>query len=136
MYKFPKNLYTDVRIEDVNYSEITYRNGELLQNLKRSYKGAFIRVFDGRRWYYSSTTDVDNIQKEIDNLAIMARKNENIMDNPIVSKFEVNRGEFIHFRENDILNINQEEKLDLLKSFFPIIEEREEVKRKNFRQQL
>jgi len=128
MYKFPKNLYTDVRIEDVNYSEITYRNGELLQNLKRSYKGAFIRVFDGRRWYYSSTTDVDNIQKEIDNLAIMARKNENIMDNPIVSKFEVNRGEFIHFRENDILNINQEEKLDLLKSFFPIIEEREEVK--------
>lgn len=128
MYTFPKNLYTDVRIEDVNYSEITYRNGELTQNLKRNYKGGFIRIFDGSRWYYSSTTDVDNIQDEIDKLELMAKENESIMAHPIVKKFEVNKGEFLHFKENDILNVGQEEKLNMLKSFFPLIEEREEVK--------
>lgn len=128
MYKFPKNLYTDVRIEDVNYSEITFRNGELSQNLKRNYKGGFIRIFDGNRWYYSSTTDVDNIQEEIDKLAIMAKENKDIMDNPVVKKFEVNTGEFFHFKENDILKVRQDEKLDMLKSFFPAIEKREEIK--------
>ena len=128
MYNFPKNLYTDVRLEDVSVSEITYHNGELRQNLKRNHKGAFIRIFDGERWYYSSTTNIDNIQEEINKLSTMAKSNKNIMENPIVKKFEVNTGEFLYFQNNDILNISQEEKLNLLKSYFPIIENKAEVK--------
>lgn len=128
MFNFPKNLYTDVRLENVFTSEITYENGELRQNLKRNLKGGFIRIFDGQRWYYSSTTDVDNIQEEINKLALMAKENENIMDDPVVKNFQVNKGEFFHFNENDILKISQEEKLDLLKSYFPIIENKEEIK--------
>ena len=128
MYNFPKDLYTDVRLEDVSVSEITYHNGELRQNLKRNHKGAFIRIFDGERWYYSSTTNIDNIQEEINKLSTMAKSNENIMENPIVKKFEVNTGEFLYFQNNDILNISQEEKLNLLKSYFPIIENKAEVK--------
>ena len=128
MYIFPENLYTDVRLEDASVSEITYQNGELRQNLKRNHKGGFIRIFDGQRWYYSSTTDLENIQEEINNLALMAKENEKIEEDPIVKKFEINTGEFLHFQDNDILNISQEEKLNLLKSYFPIIEEREEIK--------
>lgn len=128
MYIFPDNLYTDVRLEDASVSEITYQNGELRQNLKRNHKGGFIRVFDGQRWYYSSTTDIDNIQEEINKLALMAKENEKINEDPIVKKFEINTGEFLHFQEKDILNISQEEKLNLLKSYFPIIEERKEIK--------
>lgn len=128
MYNFPKDLYTDVRLEDVSVSEITYHNGELRQNLKRNHKGAFIRIFDGERWYYSSTTNIDNIQEEINKLSTMAKSNKNIMENPIVKKFEVNTGEFLYFQNNDILNISQEEKLNLLKSYFPIIENKAEVK--------
>jgi len=128
MYVFPKNLYTDVRLEDVSVSEITYQNGELMQNLKRNTKGGFIRIFDGKRWYYSSTTDVDNIQEEINKLALMAEENENILKHPVVEKFEVNKGEYLQFKENDILNISQEEKLELLKSYFPLVENREEIK--------
>lgn len=128
MYNFPRNLYTDVRLEDVSVSEITYHNGELRQNLKRNHRGAFIRIFDGQRWYYSSTTDIDNIQEEINKLSTMACENEKIMEDPIVKKFEVNSGVFLHFQDNDILNISQEEKLNLLKSYFSIIENREEVK--------
>ncbi|NLX62225.1 MAG: TldD/PmbA family protein [Tissierellia bacterium] len=128
MYIFPKNLYTDVRIEDVNYTEITYRNGELTQNLRRNYKGAFIRIFDGHRWYYSSTTDVDNIQNEIDKLALIPKENENIMDHPIVKKFEVHKGEYLQFEENDISKVKHEDKLGLLKAYFPIIENKKEIK--------
>lgn len=128
MYVFPKNLYTDVRLEDVSVSEITYQNGELMQNLKRNTKGGFIRIFDGKRWYYSSTTDIDNIQEEINKLALMAEENENILNHPVVEKFEVNKGEYLQFKENDILNISQEEKLELLKSYFPLVENREEIK--------
>lgn len=128
MYKFPKNLYTDVRIEDFSVSEITYQNGELRQNLKRNHRGGFIRIFDGKRWYYSSTTDVDKIQEEINELSLMAKENESIVEDPIVKKFEVNTGEFLQFKDNDILNISQEEKLSLLKSYFPIIEAKEEIK--------
>lgn len=128
MFTFPKNLYTDVRLEDASVSEITYQNGELMQNLKRNSKGGFIRIFDGKRWYYSSTTDIDNIQKEINNLALMATENEDIMNHPVVKKFEVNTGAFLQFSENDILKISQEEKLELLKSYFPLVENREEIK--------
>lgn len=128
MYAFPKNLYTDVRIEDISYTEITYRNGDLMQNLKRNTKGGFIRIFDGKRWYYSSTTDIDNIQQEIDKLALMAKEDENIMNHPVVKKFEVNKGEYFRFKDNDILNVSQEEKLKLLKTYFPLLENKEEVK--------
>lgn len=128
MYNFPKNLYTDVRIEDFSVSEITYQNGELTQNLKRNHKGGFIRIFDGERWYYSSTTDIDKIQEEINGLSLMAKANESIEGDPIVKKFQVNKGEFLQFEDKDILNVSQEEKLDLLKSYFPLIENKEEVK--------
>ena len=128
MYIFPENLYTDVRLEDTSISEITYQNGELRQNLRRNHKGGFIRIFDGQRWYYSSTTDTDNIQEEINKLALMAKENKKINENPVVENFEINTGEFLQFKENDILNISQEEKLNLLKSYFSIIEDTQEIK--------
>ncbi len=128
MYTFPENLYTDVRLEDASVSEIAYQNGELMQNLKRNYRGGFIRIFDGKRWYYSSTTDVDHIQEEIEKLALMAKENTNIIEHPVVKKFEVNKGEFFQFSENDILKVSQEEKLELLKSYFPLVENKEEIK--------
>lgn len=128
MYNFPKNLYTDVRIEDASLTQIAYRNGELIENLRRNQKGAFIRVYDGKKWYYSSTTDVDNIQDEINSLALMAKENLDIENNPIVRKFEVNTGEYIHFKENDILNVDHKDKLSLLRSYFPIVENVEEIK--------
>lgn len=128
MYKFPEGLYTDVRLEDTSLVEITYQNGDLRENLKRNSKGGFIRVYDGERWYYSSTTDVANIQKEIDQLGLMAKKNQRIEEDPIVKKFQANRGEFYQFKDNNLRDISQEEKLNLLTSYFPIVEEVEAIK--------
>lgn len=128
MYNFPQGLYTDVRLEDVSLVEITYQNGDLRENLKRNSKGGFIRVYDGQRWYYSSTTDTNNIQKEIDELALMANKNDKIEEDLIFKKFEVNTGEFYQFKDNSLRNISQDKKLDLLTSYFPIVEKVEAIK--------
>ncbi len=53
MYNFPKGLYTDVRIEEIFETKIGFKKDALQEQKVRSNKGAFIRVFDGERWYYS-----------------------------------------------------------------------------------
>lgn len=65
MYKFPENLYTDVRIETRKTTSISYEDKELRKNKFKAEKGAFIRIFDGERWYYSAITDIENVQAEI-----------------------------------------------------------------------
>ena len=121
MFKFPKNLYTDVRIEDVYQTSILYTMDNLDELKMRRYKAAFIRIFDGKRWYYSATSDVNNIQKEIDALEKLAAPDENIDENPIVTKFEVNKGSFSKFTEESVSNIDKETKLNLLKPYFDIV---------------
>ena len=69
--EFPAGLFTDVRYESVYSTTISFENGQLKQNKTTLEKGAFIRVFDGKRWYYSATTDLDAVQEEIDALAAM-----------------------------------------------------------------
>ena len=68
-YTFPQDLFTDVRIEEVSETLIHLTLGEIEEFRRRSYTAAFIRVFDGRRWYYTSTTDTETVQEEIDRLA-------------------------------------------------------------------
>lgn len=128
MFNFPKGLYTDVRIEDVSLVEISYQNGDLRDNLKRNTRGAFIRIYDGERWYYSATTNMEAIEDEIQHLAEMAKKNGHIENDPIVEKFQVNKGEFYEFVDNNLRDIPQEEKLSLLQSYFPLVEDEEAIK--------
>ena len=80
MYKFPKGLYVDVRIEEAFDTKISFKKLTLEEQKIRNNKGAFIRVFDGRRWYYSSTTDINGIQAQIDTLAEMATPNPDILE--------------------------------------------------------
>ena len=68
MYKFDNRFYADVRIEDRFSTGIMYRNGILESSKTRNEKRAFIRVFDGNIWYYASTSEVKNVQTELNNL--------------------------------------------------------------------
>ena len=52
MFNYPKNLYTDVRIETVMTTNIVIENDQLKANKSKREKGALIRIYDGRRWYY------------------------------------------------------------------------------------
>jgi len=121
MFNFPEGLYTDVRIEESVATVILYSNTTLDDVKIRTTKGAFIRLYDGKRWFYSTTTNLDNIQAEIDSLAAMAVPDPKILQNPIVSKFESNQGEYLKFSgDKDVSKISITDKKELIESFFSI----------------
>ncbi len=128
MYNFPKNLYTDVRLENVFATTIFYENNMLVQNKTRLENGAMIRIFDGNRWYYSSTTDLDNIQNEIDSLAKIATVNSDILENEVVKRLEIHNEIRLKYTDNDISKVSNEEKLAVLNSYLPLMEGFEEIK--------
>ena len=121
MYTFPKGLYVDVRIEETFDTRISFNKLTLKEQKIRRNKGAFIRVFDGQRWYYSSTTDIDGIQAQIDALAQMAVPNPHILDHPIVKAFEVNQETILQYEAQSITQVPVEEKQGLLESYLALI---------------
>jgi len=121
MLKFKKDLYADVRIEDRVTTAIAYRSGALEQNNKASIKQAFLRVFDGEMWYYASTYDVDNLQAALDKLYASAAPNADILNNPVVKRFEVNKAQNYKFKDNCVKNIPLDEKCKGLTSLFGAI---------------
>ena len=128
MFQFPKDLYTDVRIEDVFETTIRFTLDNIDEMKVRKYKAAFIRIFDGDRWYYSALSDVDMIQDKINTLAQSAKPNPDIYENPVVRKFQVNKGKFLKFADKDIVDVKKEDKLELLKSYFPIWKKEPSIK--------
>jgi TldD protein len=121
MYQFPRDLYTDVRIEETFNTRIDFKKDKLEAQKVRSNKGAFIRVFDGNRWYYSSITDLDRIQESIDALAQMAAPNPNISEHPIVKKLEVNQETILQYEDNNVASIPVEEKQALLEHYLAFV---------------
>ncbi|HHU30912.1 MAG: TldD/PmbA family protein [Bacillota bacterium] len=121
MFEYPEGLYVDVRIEEYNYTTISFKKNTLQEQKVRENKGAFIRVFDGQRWYYASITDLDNIQAHIDALAKMAVPNPRILEHPIVKAFEVNRDTVIRYGKQSIAGIPVQEKQALLEEFISLM---------------
>jgi TldD protein len=128
MFMFHEGLYTDVRIEEVFETKIVFTQGSLDESKIRKYKAGFVRVYDGNRWYYASTSDFTNIQIEIDKLSAMAKPNTNINKDKIVDKFEINLGKYLCFEETSVTNVTKEEKIIFLRTFFPILEARATIK--------
>ena len=121
MYQFPDGLYTDVRIEEVYANKIIFQNYELIQNQTKLETGAMIRIFDGNRWFYSSITDMKGIQAAIDNLAKMATPNPEILNHPVVKRFEINQDSKLNFSQNTVKNVKNEERIQLLQSYMEVI---------------
>ncbi len=127
MYQFPKNLYTDVRIEKVIKTKIVLENFELKQNKVSNEEGAMIRIFDGNRWYYSATTEMEHLQEEIDKLAEMAIPNPDINEHPVVKRFEVNKETCLRYVDSDVSKIHKKKKLEMLQTYIPVIKDVKEV---------
>ncbi len=128
MYNFPEDLYTDVRIERVYSTTILYANHVLTQNKTKNEEGAMIRIFDGEKWYYSSITDLESIQSEIDLLAKMATPNKNITNHEVLKRLEVHNGMDLKFDKKCVKEIDNNEKIELLKTYLPMLKEYEEIK--------
>lgn len=127
-YTFPAGFYGDVRIEDVAESSIQVTLGEVEEMKERSYRAAFVRVYDGSMWYYASTTDIEAIQSEIDRLTTLGTPSPSIDEDPIVARFEVNSGDHCTFTgAADISSVTMGEKQGLLASYGTVFEAREYV---------
>lgn len=120
MINFKKDYYADVRIEDRFSTDIRFLNGKLSESKERLEKRAFLRVYDGKMWYYSSTTDTEHIQKSLDELYEVAEPNPDIENDPVVKRFERNTDHLRSFKDNSVRNISISEKTELLKSLAPV----------------
>ena len=121
MYRFPAHLYTDVRIEETFDTKISYKKRDLQEQKVRRNVGAFIRVFDGDRWYYSATTDIAHIQDKIDALASMATPNPEILNHPVVKNYEINQETKLDYTKHSVEDIPVMEKQKCLNTYIDLI---------------
>ena len=121
MIQFRKGYYADVRIEDRCRTIINYRDGQLVEYKTRNENRAFIRVYDGKMWYYASVTDTSRINETLSELYAAATQNDAILADPVVKHFEVNKARAIRFSENSVRDIPSEEKRALLESYLHIL---------------
>lgn len=120
---FREGFYADVRVEDRSNTVIRYLNGILQESKMRNEKRAFLRVYDGKLWYYASVTDVDHLQKTLDGLYEAATPNPDILSDPIVRRFEKNRAKEMRFSDRSVRSVPTEEKNALLLSYLPLLAE-------------
>lgn len=114
-------MYADVRIEDRFSTVVSYVNGSLKDIKERIEKRAFIRVYDGKMWYYSSTTDISCVQDKLDGLYAQAKSNPNILKNKIIRRLEVNQEVKMVFALDSVRNINISDKKALLEGYMPLL---------------
>lgn len=120
---FRNDFYADVRIEDRFRTVISYRAGALDEYKVRKETRAFLRVYDGKMWYYASVTDLARLQQTLDGLYDVAEPNPHISEDPTVRRFEVNRAQEDLFADCSVRDVSAEEKNRLLQSLLPILSE-------------
>ena len=123
MIRFRDGFYADIRIEDRSSTAISYKAGLLEEMKTRLDRRAFLRVYDGALWYYASVTDVDHLQKTLDGLYAAAKENPNILEDPVVRRFERNVDELSLFGGCSVRDVPLEEKQALLLSYLPLLGE-------------
>ena len=128
MIQFRNDFYADIRIEDRETTRISYKAGGLEEMKNRVEKQAFLRVYDGKLWYYASVTDVDHLQETLDGLYAAAIPNPAILEDPIVRRFEKNKDRLFHFKDCSVRDIPLEKKQELLLSYLPLLNEEDCIK--------
>ena len=121
--KFRHGFYADLRTEDRSRTTITYKSGALEEMKTRVERRAFIRVYDGKMWYYSSVTDLAHLQKTLDGLYDAATPNADIQNDPVVRRFERNRDTLLSFADSSVRDIPSKDKQALLLSYLPLLSE-------------
>ena len=123
MIQFRDGFYADIRTEDRSRTVISYKAGILEEMKTRVERQAFLRVYDGKLWYYASVTDVDHLQRTLDGLYAAAAENPRILEDPVVRRFENNRDTVLSFGDCSVRDIPLKEKQELLLSYLPLLSE-------------
>ncbi len=121
MIKFKEGFYADVRTEDRSRTIIQYVDGVLREIKSRNEVRAFLRVYDGKLWYYAAITDVAHIQNTLDGLYEAATPNPDILSDPTVKRFEVNKAKEYKFNDCSVRNVPLAEKNALLQKYMPLL---------------
>ena len=129
MYRFPEGFYTDVREETVHSTMITIENGVLKENKTKEEKGVIIRLYDGRKWFISSTTELDKVQEEIDSLAKMAVPCPAIGEDPVIKKYEVTRETRLCYGDCDVSKIPNDKKQAMAETYCECLREYSQIQR-------
>lgn len=116
MYNFKEGYYADIRIEERFNTNISYKNGVAEQCTDINEKKAFLRVFDGKMWYYASTDDTSNLQQILDGLYAYAQPDKDVNENPAIKILQVNKDCVIKFENNCVKNIPLETKRNFVES--------------------
>ncbi len=124
MIDFPKHLYTDVRVEEVVDTRIRFKRGKLREQKTRRNKGAFIRVFDGKRWYYGAVTDLARLQRHVDGIAAMATPTEGIENHPVVKAMEVHKSEDLDFEKDSVTKVPIESKRQVVEGILTLTDDK------------
>lgn len=123
MIQFKDGFYADVRTEDRSRTTVSYKDGVLEDMKTRVEKRAFLRVYDGKMWYYASVTDLSRLQETLDGLYSAATPNAKILDDPVVRRFERNRDTIMNFACCSVRDVPLADKQALLLSYLPILSE-------------
>lgn len=123
MIQFRDGFYADVRTEDRSRTTISYTAGVLEEMKNRTEQRAFLRVYDGKLWYYAAVTDLTHLQKTLDGLYDAATENPQILEDPIVRRFERNHDTLLNFTDCSVRDIPVRKKQELLLSYLPLLSE-------------
>lgn len=123
MIQFRNGFYADLRTEDRSCTTVSYQDGVLMDLRVRTEQRAFLRVYDGKLWYYASVTDLAHLQETLDSLYESATANPWISEDPIVCRFEKNRDTVLHFTDCSVRDISTQKKQELLLSYLPLLSE-------------
>ncbi len=127
MYKFPEGFYADVRIEKVFRALVRIETGRLEEVREKEDSGAFIRLFDGNRWYYASTTDLGSIDTELSELAKLGKANPDIGEHATIKRLQANTGDFCRFNACSVKNVPLTEKIRLTESFAALVADNKQI---------
>jgi TldD protein len=119
--------FVDVRIERTQSSHFMFLNGELTGTGERPVLGAFIRLYQNGKWFYSSTTALLNLETEINKLINEASKIKSAPNDYIVPP---NNGihHLISKAEKAFSKIPLDQKVQLGTGYLPLLKQIENVK--------
>ena len=120
--------YWDVRVESTYKTEINYEDYELVTCSVKPSLGAFIRIYQNNMWFYSSTTDLETLSAQIDELSKQAAniKGEESSIRPYNTHAFEER--IMKFEEKRFDKISLKEKKFLCESYFSLTKEASDLK--------
>ncbi len=128
MLRFRQGYYADVRVEDRYTTSVRYRNGVAEENKSSCVKKAFIRVFDGKMWYYASTYKLDDLQSELEALYAAATPDYFVHDHPAIKKLQVHTKKKLRFAGDCVKDVPAENKQAVLTQRFAALSDSPYVK--------